>query len=109
MSQNCTLKVIIYVTHSLTTSDHTISFEQLNIHENSRILPRSIQELGLEGGEEVADDALQLGVGVGRDVALGGDVGEQVGVGGLHHGHELSLELGDLVGLHLIEVAADAA
>ena len=65
------------------------------------------KKLALECGDEFCDDGLQFGVGLGGDEALLGDAGEDVGVAGLDVLGEFLFELGDFVGVHLVDVATD--
>lgn len=73
------------------------------------MISMTIIDLSLESGHEISDNLLQFGVCVGGNVALLGDAGQDVSVAGLHHGHELLLELGDLGGVQLVQVATHAA
>lgn len=80
---------------------------RLNRRYNLSILKQL--NLGLEGGDEVCYDLLQLGVSVGTDGSVFSDSLQESRLVGLDVLHELLLEGGDLRGVEFVEMASDAA
>lgn len=66
-------------------------------------------DLTLEGGQEFGDDFLQFSIGSFGDFTFLGNLVQEGLFGGLDVLQEFLFELGDLRGIHLIQVTTDTA